>query len=353
LLWLAVSLVVSCLISVVVSLRSYTSVRAFVPEASYEPFATAAMISWLPWTVLGPLVALAARRAPFGRGRSWRSLLVHVGGAALVMIILVAMRNLGRELFSEPGQRLRLPMEPASLSFLVYGLIVAAVHVVDANRRERQRALAMARLRAAMAETRLTALRARLHPHFLFNALQSITTLVHSDPQRAEEAILRLSDLLRCVLRSEATEMHTLDEELAAVDLYLEIESIRLGERLRVSRDVDPAARDAGVPPFLLQPIVENAVLHGLAPRTEGGALEITCRRVDGDLRFECRDDGVGLAAAPTENDDGTGLRLTRERLEQQFGARARLEVVGNEPRGTRVVVSFPYTKLAGNGDAR
>jgi LytS/YehU family sensor histidine kinase len=223
--------------------------------------------------------------------------------------------------------------------------IAAAVHALEGWRRARESELDAARLGMQLAQARLDALTARLEPHFLFNALQGVSTLIHRDPDAADAMLGRVSDLLREVLQHEGRSEIPLDEELRVLDGYLEVARQRLGDRLDVTIEVSPAARAALVPFFVLQPLVENAVHHGVAARAAGGRVWITAARVGDLLRLEVADDGPGLARRELPRGRRrVGLASTRERLAQLYGDRHHFAL---EPRaegnGVRAVVELPF----------
>jgi LytS/YehU family sensor histidine kinase len=180
----------------------------------------------------------------------------------------------------------------------------------------------------------------QLQPHFLFNTLHSISALMHRDVEAADRMLTRLSDLLRLTLESASTPEVPLSRELDFLDAYLEIQQTRFEERLEVVRDIDPLALDALVPNLLLQPLVENAIRHGVANRTTGGRVEISARRENGRLTLSVRDDGPGLSPNAGQ---GVGLSNTRARLEHLYGEAQSLALANDPAGGVRVTVVAPY----------
>jgi len=180
----------------------------------------------------------------------------------------------------------------------------------------------------------------QLNPHFLFNTLHSISALIHKDPIIADKMIMRLGDFLRLTLENEGAQDVSLQQELDFLRCYLEIEQIRFQDRLTVEMKIDPEARDVSVPNLILQPIVENAIRHGIAPRSYPGIIDIRAQRKNGMLRIEVKDNGLGLAdgtdsRAPWK--EGIGLSNTRARLQQRFGDAHRFHL-NNAPEGGLVV---------------
>lgn len=234
----------------------------------------------------------------------------------------------------------------------IYLIVITAAHALAYYRRAQDRDRQALVLIAGLNQARLDALRLQLQPHFLFNTLNAISTLVHRDPAAADELIADLSDLLRASLENQDHEV-PLAREIELLNRYLAIEQTRLGDRLRIVRDIDPAAAAALVPTFLLQPIAENAIRHGLEPRAAPGTLTVSARRVGDELHLAVTDDGVGLGpAAPTAR-RGIGLANSEERLRTLHAGRARLTLLSPPAGGVRVEVVLPFgTEPRGVGAA-
>src|SRR5690606_18555282 len=198
-----------------------------------------------------------------------------------------------------------------------------------------------------LATARFQALRAQLQPHFLFNSLNAISALIQNDPERAERMLARLSQLLRIAIETAVKPEIRLVEEVEFVRRYLEIEQLRYGDRLRVGIDLEDDTLDALVPGMLLQPLVENAVRHGVAPHPWQGAVSITARRRDGQLDIVVRDTGRGVSARSQRSGNGSGagvgLQTTRARLETLYGTRHTLELVNVAGGGFETRVTLPY----------
>lgn len=235
--------------------------------------------------------------------------------------------------------------------FLVYGSIVTVIYFARTVRRlqrERERA---ARAEALRSRAQFQALRARLNPHFLFNALHSVLSLIRRAPDRAERAVEMLGDLLRYALGpdgEDSRERVTLGREMAMVRRYLDLETIRLGDRLQVEVEISDEARGATIPPLTLQTLVENAVEHGIAETGEGGTIRIEAEVGDGEpprLELRVRDDGAGARPEEVESSEGSGLSLVRRRLELIYGDRAELGLEARPGEGFEVRVRIPVAE--------
>jgi two-component sensor histidine kinase len=305
------------------------------------------------WVFLGaltPITFYLGTRYPLRRPIPPRNLLVHLGGALVLCIGWAAAGHTMRivlGMYSPNSDRTRqlaswlLTSLPWSvfMYFAVLGCVHAFAFFVEARDREAQ----AARLSAQLAEARLGALRMQLNPHFLFNSLNAITVLVRdADTKSAVRMLERLGDVLRQVLRTDQTHEITLDQELNFLEQYLAIEQVRFSDRLRPRFTIDDTLRDAAVPSFIMQPLVENALRHGIAKRTDAGDLEIGARREDDLLVLWVRDDGPGPSA---EMREGVGLTNVRERLATQYGNAASLALASSETGGTLATIRIPYRR--------
>jgi two-component system, LytTR family, sensor kinase len=223
---------------------------------------------------------------------------------------------------------------------LMYGVIAAGGLVFTYYGRWRERELAAAQLETQLSDARLQSLKAQLHPHFLFNSLHAVASLIRTgDTAGAVRMIGGLSELLRRVLDADAEPTSTLADEAAFIERYFEIQRVRFGDRLRTSIDLQPGVENVRVPSLLLQPLVENAFRHGLADRIEAGAVSVRASRADGTLELTVEDDGAGLSGT---SGSGLGLRNTRARLQQQFGDRYDLRIAPRPAGGTIVTIRVP-----------
>jgi signal transduction histidine kinase len=240
------------------------------------------------------------------------------------------------------------------LGVMLYGVVAGIGYAVRGVMNVHRLEMAAATAERLRAEAELAALRAHLDPHFLFNTLHGVMQLLRDEPERAERALERLADLLRFVLHLDRLHARTitLEAEWEFVQSFLWLEQMRLGDRLTVDAEVDDDAMACTVPPFTLQPLVENALRHGIAPRPEGGTVTIRARNADDRLYMEVADDGVGAAEVPGEATPGLGLQAVVRRLRSQFGDAAVDVNISTAPgRGFRVKLALPA--VTAGADAR
>ncbi len=308
---------------------------------------------WLLYGALTPLVFLLAHRFPLRRGHLARNIPIHFIAALMLCVLWAGGGLLFRTLLQlqpmapTPTQAMlgwvltTLPFGVA-VYFAVLGIEHATFYFAEARERETH----AARLSSQLAEARLGALRSQLNPHFLFNSLNAITVLVRDqDTGTASRMLEQLGEVLRQALQADRSYEIPLAEEIGFLERYLAIEQVRFSDRLRATFAIDPEAMRAAVPSFVLQPLVENGLRHGLAKRTEGGALTIAARREGDDLVLEVKNDGPGLGAIQPEPRAGLGLANTRERLATMYGDRGRL-TLADVPGGVVATVRLPYHEI-------
>ncbi len=298
-----------------------------------------ALCTWGTWALFAPAVLVLARRVPFERGGILRALAVHALAAAVVIAakLWVDAQALGLALRRAP----RISPTEIHMALLTYAALVAAVHVAALRRNARERELFASRLESRLAQAQLQELQAQLHPHFLFNTLHAISALVRSDPEAADRTIAALADLLRLSLQNRGAQEVPLRQEIDFVRRYLEIEQTRFRGRLEVAFAIDSAALDGRLPALVIQPLVENAIRHGISPRVAKGFLRIAAARREDTLCVEVEDDGVGLP--PGGVHEGVGLANTRARLEQLYGKGDRLTLLSREGGGVRALLRIPW----------
>jgi signal transduction histidine kinase len=301
---------------------------------------------WWLWALLTPLVVWLARRFPLQGGRMARHAAVHAAAGVVIAVVKTALDRIVFAALS--GFWMYWLVSTLALQFVIYAGLVAAAHGVEYYRRSRDRE----HVEAQLTETRLQLLSMQLQPHFLFNTLNTIAEMVHEDPDKADTMIAGLSDLLRRTLDLGAVQAIPLGDELELVSRYLEIQKARFGDRLRAHVSVAPGALGARVPTLLLQPLVENAIRHGLAARLDAGRIDIEARIERETLIITVTDEGSGEEEETIAGPERVGLGNTRARLEALYGTACRLELARAPGRGARVTIEIPARmgRLAGPG---
>jgi LytS/YehU family sensor histidine kinase len=269
---------------------------------------------------------------------------VHLGASLAFVVLKVSLWTPLFGLLSAEGPRTWAGMFFGGFyaDLLAYWAAVGVIHAIAYYQESRRRQVEAARLDGALRAAELENLRAQLQPHFLFNTLQSISTLIHRDQAAADRMLTDLSDLLRLSLRHTAAQEVPLREELAFLERYVAIMRTRFGDRLAIAVTPDPDVLDAMVPSLVLQPLVENAIRHGMADRPGPGQVWVRAARRGAALRLEVADDGAGLAAPPPTEGNGIGLANTRERLARLYGPAGALETVAGGP-GLTVRLTVPF----------
>lgn len=312
------------------------------------PTVVLALVQTWAWFLLLPGILAVANRFPLNRHVIARSLTAHIAFGALFALADIAVRVWvysrlpwfsGSPSFGMRFQNLFLSSFHSNL--LVYWAIVGVSQGLAYYRKLEERELRASQLETRLAQAQLQVLKIQLQPHFLFNTLHAISALVQKDPEAADHTIALLSDLLRLTLETGSDQEISLQQELDFVERYIEIEQTRFGGRLTVRWEIADDVRDARVPSFLLQPLVENAIRHGIAPRSEGGCIEIIAGRNNGDLNMLVRDNGLGFAG--TAMREGLGLGNTRARLRQLYGSGERLLLTKAPGGGTLVKLRIPF----------
>ncbi len=316
---------------------------------------------WYVPAALTAIIFRIAHRFPIGATGWLRAVCAHALAAITFSIVhlagMIGVRALlwpGR-LFPSYGSWTsfvqRIYLTNLDWALMTYSAIVGVSYALGYYRESQARAIRAAHLEARLAEARLKTLEAELHPHFLFNTLHAISTLVHTQPETADRMISRLSDLLRITFSRSGAACVSLHEELEFLQKYLEIEQTRFQDRLTVHYDIDPDTLDAEVPRLILQPLVENAIKHGVAPRSGPGTVSIASRRDGVELHLTVRDNGVGLSrGARAKLHGGVGLSNTRDRLECLYGTAHALEFI-EASQGLTVEMRLPFRRVTPGTD--
>jgi sensor histidine kinase YesM len=304
------------------------------------------------WAALTPAVLYLSRKFPIER-QQWRtSLLVHFVASLLLGFATRVVRDLAFVVFaSDYTTDFSFTKLLLSVYYffdygaMMYFLILLIAYTMNYYRRFRENELKATRLQAQLAQAQLQALKMQLQPHFLFNTLHSISALVHRDPVAADKMLARLGDFLRLTLDSVGAQEVSLQQELEFLRSYLEIERIRFRDRLSIEMNIESETLEARLPNLILQPIVENAIKHGIAPRTAAGRIEIVAKRLDGTLQVRVTDNGAGLPPNGHGSvvKEGVGLANTQTRLQQVYGSDYRLDMTNHPAGGLRVTLEIPF----------
>jgi len=301
------------------------------------------------WAALAPAVAYSLKRIPL-QPIAASHIFLHVLASlmfSLVHMVLhlsLAVVFMGRPTLSGNSSSLSVQViHSFPLGVLAYWVILAMMMAASHYERSRLEQVRTSKLQAQLAEARLRALQMQLQPHFVFNALHSLSDLVTDEPKTAVRLIARLGDFLRLTLQNSTCPWVPLKRELDFLEAYLEIERVRFGDRLKVVFQIDPQSLDAEVPSLILQPLVENAIRHGIASHIGPGLVQLASRRRGETLLLEIRDNGPGMPSNPPE---GLGLRNTHERLRQSYGSSYSLEVRNQGERGVVVSCELPYRQF-------
>jgi two-component system, LytTR family, sensor kinase len=310
------------------------------------------LVSAYAMAAVTPLILRLVERFPLDRDRFYRNLAVHAVSAVCIVLFLIfvdalILPSLGFppnrpfESFGEAYRFLFLTQFPFNLS--IYCAVLALVFAVINHKKFRERELRASQLETRLVQAQLHVLKMQLHPHFLFNTHNAISELIYKDPRAAERTLANLSDLLRLSLEKLEVEEVSLKQELEFIGKYLAIEQMRFRERLRVRMNIAPDALEAVVPTMILQPLIENAIRHGIAPVLSGGTIEISAARVNGRLHLRVADDGVGFPKNKILRlKHGIGLSNTRARLLRLYNEFS-FDVERNGANGLAVVIQIPF----------
>ncbi len=343
------------LVAVITTSQLYIELIVYAPE---RPFPVLQMflinlLQWNFWTAATPIIAWLGSRFPLERGRLAIALPAHLAASVLTaaihisyitfLTICLAPANPGDKDRSF-GQMFFGLSYTYHIELMIYWAMLGMTYAVDYYSKYRERELRASQLETQLAQANLQALEMQLQPHFLFNTLNGIATLVRDKRDKdAVEMLVGVSELLRQVLDNMGRQEITLKEEMEFIERYLEIQQMRCGDRLTIALNVAPDTLDALVPNLVLQPIVENAIRHGLSPRVEGGHIDIRSERSGDDLVLTVFNDGERLDPSfDLEAATGLGLSNTRERLKQLFGADQKFSL-RNLANGVEATVRIPF----------
>jgi two-component sensor histidine kinase len=330
------------------------SMRAEGMHHNWAQLFVTILLCWLPWALATPLVLRLGRRFPPVQWRSLSTWSTHLAACAAIGFAYAAWSALFEALLDpwakspnlEPFLQLWLgKFYSGILSFLIlYSLILAVGYMLDSHQRLARQQMETARLNEQLSKAQLDALRRQIEPHFLFNTLNAIAGLVRERRNDAAVTMIaELSDLLRRVLEDSNRQQAPLGEEMEFLQKYLDIQKVRFAERLQLSVDIPKELLPAQVPSLILQPMVENAVKHGIAKRVQGGAIRISACRSNGMLTLSVYNDGPALPADWEKTHSGIGIANVRTRLRSLYGESFELSLRNQSPGGVEASVSVPF----------
>jgi signal transduction histidine kinase len=320
------------------------------PDLTLVEILVSQLLIWLPWAVWSTLIAAVSDRVPFERDGWWRALLAHVVLSVVVVsaqIFVITTVATAFGMLEPRGFESTLVIgirQYGDLLMVVYWAVVGTVAGLRWYARWQEETLRAAQLGEDLAHARLGALRAQLNPHFLFNSLNAVVTLIGRDAAAAQTMLVRIADLLRATLAAGDAQETSLSAELELTAKYLEIEQVRFADRLAVAWAIDSDVGALTVPAFTLQPLVENALKHGVGRRTDGGRVTISAHRDESTLTLTVHDDGPGVTSGVVHAGAGIALANLRARLERLYGSAASLELVTTATGGTDAVVRLPVS---------
>jgi two-component system LytT family sensor kinase len=348
--WAIAFLAFFTLMSLISATQSYVIQLTWDKPVEWSLALRRSFKEWYAYALLALVALLLARRTFTLRRWAWVTLhSLSALGFALLHVVLISWLMAG-ETSVQTGETLtfttlfeKLVLHYLFVNFSMYWIAIFAHLGWVYYLRYRERELQAVELQRELAESRLAALRMELNPHFLFNTLHAVSSLIHTNPPAADKVVARLSELLRLTLDQSKPQEVPLREELEFLEKYLSIEQTRFEDRLVVIREITPEAARANVPYLILQPLVENAIRHGIEPRETAGQLKIQASVCDGQLHLVVKDNGEGLKDPGAAGRAGIGLSNVRSRLRQLYGDAARLELLNVPEGGVEARITLPY----------
>jgi two-component system LytT family sensor kinase len=342
--WLA-AFGVWTLLALLSSVQSVIFLDSINQEIRLGPILFARLADWYTCAVFTPLYFWLVRRYPIDRGHWPVSIPVHLVTTSLFVVLKYVMYLEIMKQVDATRQRSLADTLAGSFIFesIAFWCVLGVVHAIVFYERYRDREIAAAQLQAQLSASQLESLSAQLHPHFLFNTLQGVSTLMHRDPQGADTMLNRLSELLRRTLHRGERQEVSLGEEMELLGYYVGIMQVRFGDRLVFESEIDPQVREGLVPHFILQPLVENALQHGVARRAGAGRVTVQGSRRGDSTVLTIRDDGPAREPGQGDVAEGIGLSNTRLRLERLYGSNQSLTMTPIVEGGMQVELVLPY----------
>lgn len=347
-------LVVWTLIALCFAGQFYISISQLGRPVLWRQVLIYSLADWYVFALLSFLPVQLAKRLNL-EGPGWgRRLVIHLIASGFFSLAYIAIRSVLTLWHGSPdGRVLSLPeiipalfIKTFYFNILIYWVVVSVSHAVGYYRKFQERSLRMVELERSLVEAKLQALQMQLNPHFLFNSLNAIAELIHSKPEAAERMVTRLSQLLRTALDTSDTQQVPLERELEFVRQYLDIEQVRFGPRLTVTMTIPEEALPVLVPSLILQPLVENAIRHGIEAQAKPGHIRVDASRSGNDLILTVSDNGVGLPSGGLSR-EGIGLSNTRARLTELYRDGGLMELIPNPGGGCCVRIRLPEVMKA------
>lgn len=335
--------------------QAFWQQQLFPDPPSFWQILTWQLSSGWVWFCFMPIILWLIKKFPLDNANWWKNVPLHI-----VFSIVISLCQLSVDAYFLPklGYTPAGPFESYFHAYKVFLMInihfgigiywgtLGINHTIKYYQKFRERELTTSQLEARLAQSRLQILKFQLQPHFLFNTLNTISELIYKDPESAERMITDLSDLLRLSLEKLEVQEVSLQQELDFLNKYVEIEQIRFHDRLKIEMNVAPETLDARVPNMILQPLVENAIKHGIAPLSQGGTIKVGAERMNGSLLLSVSDNGVGLKDIDISTiPEGVGLRNTKARLRHLYGNAHQFELTPEEKGGVTLKLKIPYKK--------
>ncbi len=329
--------------------------RKYLASISLVHIVFISMSQWYLWALLIPMMLWISRKFPIRAQSLVRDVQINLSFSIAIVACKLALDETIEYLLNFPPDRFEpfwerlffTAMSPKSfVFFLIYWSIMAFIYSLQYNKKLREREVASSQLETQLAQAQLSALKMQLQPHFLFNTLNSISSLLRENVDAADDMITNLSDMLRYSLNTIHMQEATLREEIDFLQHYLDIERIRFQDRLITEVQIDPAVLDARVPTMILQPIVENSIRHGISKQSTPGKVSIEARRIESTLEMIVTDTGAGFNS--DNGAEGIGLSNTRERLEKLYGSSFTITFERSQNHETIVKISIPFSEWKG-----
>ena len=355
--WLALILVCN-LFGLIDAFQGYVAANSSGGSIAWSRVYPMSIIGWNLWVLFVPLILRLVRRFPLERD-SWRSTIFIFAVAGIVIALARAVIPVfihffviydTRYLRSYVSNKYFDLISDFLLALVVFGLVFTFGQALNYYKQYRENELKASRLAAQLAQSQLQALKMQIHPHFLFNTLNAISSLQLEDAKASQKMTARLGDFLRLTLENVGTQQVTLKREIEFLNCYLDIQRVRFGNRLTTTFQIDPESLDALLPNLILQPIVENAFQHGISERIGPGSITVTAKRRGKDLVLQVQDNGRGLTETSAAR-EGLGLANTRARIEQLYGAACNFELENAAEGGVVVTMEIPFSTNGKHSD--